>query len=84
MERAMTYDEGMELACARLDLARAQQDLALMAAGLCRTAEFGDWLLEQDVSSAVMRGPQGKIKKVLVENQDDLTLALAFIASRAG
>ena len=75
---------GIELAQTKAMLVEAERDIRLLAAELCRTLEFNDWLLMQDVSSAVMLAPSGKIKKVFVENQDDLTLALAFIASRAG
>jgi ABC-type phosphate transport system ATPase subunit len=74
----------IELNRTKAELVEAERDIRLLARALASTQEFYDWLLMQDPSSAVMLAPSGKIKKVLVENQDDLTLALAFIASRAG
>jgi hypothetical protein len=59
-----------------IELIEAMLDRELLALVLCRTAEFGDWLLEQDTSSMEMY--RSKVDGVKVEDQDDLTLALAF------
>lgn len=64
-----------------IELIEAKQDRELLAAILCRQPAFGEWLLEQDVSSAHERKPSG-VKGVTVEDVNDLTLALQF-AGRA-
>jgi hypothetical protein len=74
----------IELNRTRAELVEAERDIRLLAKAVTGTQEFYDWLLMQDQSSAVTYSRGKKIKKIFVENQDDLTLALAFIASRAG
>jgi hypothetical protein len=75
---------GIELAQTKAMLVEAERDIRLLAGALAGTQEFYDWLLMQDQSSAVNYSREKKIKKIFVKDQDDLTLALAFIASRAG
>jgi len=74
----------IELNRTKAQLVEAERDIRLLAKAVTGTQEFYDWLLMQDQSSAVIYSREKKIKKIFVENQDDLTLALAFIASRAG
>ena len=76
----------IELNRTKAQLVEAERDIRLLARQVTLGEAFGDWLLMQDQSSAVLYAPQNKnkFKKISVEDQDDLTLALAFIASRAG
>jgi hypothetical protein len=55
-----------------------------LAEAIVTTTEFSDWLMDQDVSSAHVRKPGPKVKPTEVEEQDDVTLALAWAAQVYG
>lgn len=59
-----------------LALHQAEIDRLLLAQALCRTNEFGEWLMMQDTSS--MLTYRSKVEGSKVEDEDDLTLALRF------
>jgi len=63
-------------------LERAEEDLQLIASALVKTAEFDEWLMDQDLSCAHQRKPSDDVKRVQVEGATDLTLAVAY-AGRA-
>ena len=86
--------DGLEIVAENLELRRqlaeknalleqAEADRDELAIVLCRTAEFDEWLLDQDVSSAHMRKPGPTRKAAEIEGASDLDLALQY-ARRAG
>lgn len=66
----------------RAELERAEQDRDLLATALIRSDQFQRWLLTQDTSS-MLRYRSWVNSDLVVEDADDLTMALAF-AGRAG
>lgn len=60
----------------QLALDRSERDCELLAEALCRTNEFGEWLMGQDTSS--MMTYRTPVVGSEVEDQDDLTLALRY------
>jgi hypothetical protein len=69
-----------ELKQAIFELATVEEERNVLAGELCRTAEFGEWLMGQDSSS--MLTYRSRVEGSKVEDEDDLTLALRF-AGRA-
>jgi len=72
-----------QLAEAMQQLIRAEGERDLLAQVMAQLDPFNEWLMEQDLSSAMLQDRPGcGYQKGSVEGQDDLTLALKFCRAR--
>jgi len=72
-----------QLAEAMQLLIRAEGERDLLAQVMAQLDPFNEWLMEQDLSSAMLQDRPGcGYQKGSVEGQDDLTLALKFCRAR--
>jgi hypothetical protein len=66
------------------ELAEARKDRKLIASRLMTTTEFYDWLMDQDKSCAITYSPSNERKRVIVDDKDDVELAIAFSEETTG